>query len=59
MIIAGLVLYLYFSHQEAFDVLTRWSFFQRLSPLHVLWCIWVVDMLAQLLPVRSKIALGS
>lgn len=59
IIIAGLVLYLYFVHPETFDILKQWSFFRHFSPLHLLWGIWVADMLAQLLPVQRKIALGS
>ena len=59
VLIAAIVLYLYLIHPASFDVLTRWQFFKQLSPLHLLWCVWIVDMLAQLLPAQKKIALGS
>ncbi len=42
-----------------FDVLRGMNFFRRFSWLHVLWIIWVIDMAAQLLPLRTQISLGS
>ena len=59
ILILGIVICLYLFHLTSFDVLTRWQFFKRFSPLHLLWFVWVVDMLAQLMPVQKKIALGS
>ena len=44
---------------EAFTVLRGMNFFHSFSPLHLLWVVWVIDMVAQLLPVRAQIALGS
>ncbi len=41
-----------------FDVLKGGSFFERLSVLHALWLVWVMDMIFQLLPAKN-IALGS
>ena len=40
-------------------VLEGWNFFHMLTPFHILWVIWVLDMLWQLIPVKNKIALGS
>ena len=42
-----------------FDVLQGWNFFTRPSLLHLLWLIWVIDMAAQLFPLRTQISLGS
>ena len=42
-----------------FEVLHGWNFFRRFSWLHVLWGIWVIDMAAQILPLRTRISLGS
>ena len=43
------------------DILRGWNFFRRLSPFHILWVLWIVDMLWQLIPVQKNlhIALGS
>ena len=43
------------------DILRGWNFFRKLSPFHVLWVLWIVDMLWQLIPVQKNlhIALGS
>ena len=42
-----------------FELLEGWGFFGRLSALHLLWLVWVGDMIAQLVPVREKVPLGS
>ena len=44
---------------QTYDILQGWNFFKTLSPLHILWVIWVIDMIEQLLPIKSHIALGS
>ena len=56
--LAGVVA-LYFLDQAQFTVLRGWNFFRRLSLLHLLWGIWVLDMLSQLFPLRGCFALGS
>lgn len=45
--------------RSAFRVLTGWGFWQKLSPLHLLWLIWMGDMVLQLIPTRQVMALGS
>ena len=47
------------SKPEEFEILTGWNFFQKPSLLHVLWGIWMIDMLEQLLPINKKVPLGS
>ena len=42
-----------------FTVLQGLNFFRSFSWLHVLWGIWVIDMAAQILPLRTQISLGS
>ena len=42
-----------------FDVLQGTNFFSRVSWLHLLWGIWVIDLAAQLFPLRTQISLGS
>ena len=42
-----------------FDVLNGMNFFRSLSPLHLLWGIWVADMILQIFPIRNKVPLGS
>ena len=49
---------LYFSGFEKHDILQGFAFFRKLSWLHVLWAIWMLDMLFQLIPVKN-VALGS
>ena len=53
------VVYLYLRHRDAFDVIKGWDFFVRLSPLHALWLVWIVDMGGQLVPVKKDLPLGS
>ena len=44
---------------QIFSVLEGNNFFRTLSPLHLLWAIWVMDMFLQIVPVKNKVALGS
>ena len=43
---------------EKHDILQGFAFFQKFSWLHLLWVIWMLDMLFQLIPVKN-VALGS
>lgn len=44
---------------SCFSILEGMEFFHKLSPLHLFWIIWMVDMLLQILPARAQISLGS
>ena len=46
---------------EQASILRGWNFFRRFSVFHILWLLWIVDMLWQLIPVQKNlhIALGS
>ena len=44
---------------EDFTVLEGMNFFRELSLLHLLWAIWVVDMIQQIVPIKNKLPLGS
>ena len=57
-IILLLAVFLYFTDFPRQDILEGFSFFHKFSWLHVLWGIWMLDMLFQLIPVKH-IALGS
>ena len=52
-------IFLYLFWREPFAVLDGMNFFKMLSPLHLLWIIWVFDMFLQIIPVKNKIPLGS
>ena len=47
------------AHPEEFTILEGMNFFRRLSPLHLLWCVWVGDMILQIIPIKNKVPLGS
>ena len=44
---------------EWLNVLHGDNFFREFSPLHILWFIWLIDMIHQLVPVKEHIPLGS
>ena len=44
---------------EKFEILDGANFFHRLSSLHFLWAIWMVDMMLQIIPVKNAVPLGS
>ena len=50
---------LFVLHPTEFGLLEKGNFFSRFSVLHLLWAVWVGDMVAQLVPVKKKVPLGS
>ena len=48
-----------FVSPHVFEVLNGNNFFKELSVFHLLWLVWVVDMILQIIPVKNKVALGS
>ena len=46
-------------HPESFGVLDGMKFFSEFSFLHLLWLIWVLDMIQQIVPIKNKVPLGS
>lgn len=48
----------YLTDFEKHDILQGFDFFHKFSWMHILWILWVLDMLQQLIPVKN-IALGS
>lgn len=48
-----------FLRPQTFGVLEGMQFFSRLSVLHILWVVWVADMLLQIIPIKNKVPLGS
>lgn len=57
LFVLGILCYLFYPN--AFSILEGASFFRDLSPLHLIWLIWMGDMLLQILPARAQISLGS
>ena len=54
-----LCLLMCFVAPQVFGILDGNRFFTAFSPLHILWLIWIADMVLQIIPVRNKVALGS
>ena len=52
-------LFMCFTVPQAFEILEGQNFFAAFSPLHVLWVIWISDMVLQIIPVKNRVALGS
>lgn len=59
VIIFALCIIMYIKRPEELEILQGENFFRSFSPLHILWAIWVVDMIFQLIPVKERIPLGS
>ncbi len=51
-------IYLYIFKPERFGVLDGFNFFTGFSEFHLLWLIWVLDMLPQLFSYKNKAPLG-
>ncbi len=59
ILIVVLLLYIFKDQHNQFNVIVGFNFFREFSVFHVLWAIWLIDMLYQLIPVKGYIALGS
>ena len=55
----ALGLLLLFLSPEQFSVIEGIGFFSRFSWLHLMWAVWIADMIIQLIPVRAYISIGS
>jgi len=44
---------------EHFEILNGMNFWKTFSPLHLLWIIWVIDMILQIIPIKNRVPLGS
>ncbi len=51
--------FLFIVAPEQFDVMNGWNFFKDFSFFHILWVIWMSDMLLQIFPSRKYLPLGS
>ena len=44
---------------DVFDILEGGNFFKAFSVLHILWGIWMLDMICQIVPMKKMVPLGS
>ena len=51
-------LYMYKDTQN-FEILDGNNFFKDFHVLHILWGVWTLDMILQIIPLKNKLALGS
>ena len=58
-VIFVLCLVLWATRPQIFSVLDGSVFFNRFSVLHLLWIVWIIDMIQQIIPLKNKIPLGS
>lgn len=59
IIVFILALLMYFLKKSEYDILSGFNFFNRFSILHILWAVWIYDMILQLIPVKAHISIGS
>lgn len=57
--VLAVVCLLYVLSPQSFSVLTADHFFTSFSALHVIWLIWVRDIILQIIPVKGRLTLGS
>jgi len=59
IIILALAVFMYIFKKEQFNIMSGMNFFHSFSPLHILWGVWVWDMILQLIPIKAHISIGS
>lgn len=55
--VVSILVFIFFP--ASFKVLDGLNFFKELSPFHLLWLIWMIDMILQIIPIKNEIPLGS
>lgn len=50
---------LFFLAPEQFKVLNGFNFFKKFSVFHILWAVWLYDMICQFIPIKNEFSLGS
>lgn len=58
-IVLLLAVLMYIFRKSEFDILSGTNFFDGVSILHILWVVWIWDMVLQLVPVKAHISIGS
>ena len=48
-----------FKDARNFEILEGNNFFNEFNVLHILWGVWMLDMILQIVPLKNKLALGS
>ena len=46
-------------YPQNFKILEGMNFFKELHVFHILWLIWVFDIILQIIPIKNTVALGS
>ena len=59
IVVLALCLLAWIKAPQTYDILEGMNFFRTLSPLHLLWAVWVGDMVLQIVPIKNKVPLGS
>ena len=57
--VLAVILVMYFLRSEAFSVLNGFNFFWQFTLLHIIWIIWTVSMIMQVVPTRNLVSIGS
>ena len=50
---------MYLLRPQELDILKGFGFFDQFSALHILWAVWMIDMVFQLAPIGKNISIGS
>lgn len=55
----AVAIFVYIFNKGVFAVASGFNFFSEFSLLHLLWAVWMCDMILQLIPVKAHISIGS
>jgi len=59
IVVFATAVFLYIFKRDCFLVVEKGKFFESFSVIHLLWLVWIVDMIFQLIPVKAHISIGS
>lgn len=59
LVVLGFIIFEYAVDAASFEVLKGMNFFRHFSLFHIIWVIWMADMIQQLIPAKGVLTIGS
>ena len=57
--VLAVILAMYLLKSESFNILSGFNFFKHFTLLHIVWAIWIVSMIMQVIPTKGLVSIGS
>lgn len=59
LIVFTVLFVMYFIKSEVFNIMEEFNFFKQLTIIHIIWAIWMLDIIMQIVPTKNLVSIGS